>query len=231
MARWSALEEVCGLLGLKPLTKKGISFRHVRLAPGERAYVTGQPFRSLFVVHTGFLKSMMVSETGGVEVVSFPMRGDVLGLDGVYARSHPSEVIAQSLCELIEIPFQALVELWQDMPQLELGFFELISRELTRQQHLLLTLRSLSAEAKVARFLWSLSERFAGIGYSGTQFILRMTRQDIGSYLGLTHETVSRVMHALQQEGLISVDQRALTIHRSDVLQVMRRLPVRSRSR
>lgn len=100
-----------------------------------------------------------------------------------------------------------------------------MSQELARQQRLLVTLCSLSAEARVARFLSMLSERFAAIGYSSTEFTLRMTRQEIGSYLGLALETVSRVMQALQQEGLISVDQKEVLIHKPEVLRSMRRLP------
>jgi CRP/FNR family transcriptional regulator len=108
---------------------------------------------------------------------------------------------------------------------LEAAVYGVMSRELVREQTLIGTLGSLSAEARVARFLVSLSERFADMGYSGKQFNLRMTRQEIGNYLGLTLETVSRTFSAFNAIGLISVDQRAIVLHDIQALKTLRRLP------
>lgn len=226
---WSSLSEVCETLGTLPFEEDGLLFQHLKYKPGQRVYTMSQPFESLYVVYSGFLKTVMVDEAGHEQVLGFPMKGDLLGADGIDAGTYQTEVLAQTLCELIVLPYKTLVELGRKMPQLELEILAVMSRELARQQRLLFTLCSLPAEARVARFLSSLSERYAAMGCSSTAFTLRMTRQEIGSYLGLALETVSRVLQALQQAGLIAVDQKEITIRRPEVLQAMRRLPPGSR--
>jgi CRP/FNR family transcriptional regulator len=130
-----------------------------------------------------------------------------------------------SNCEIILVPFKAFLTIGRSNSELEAAVYSVMSRELVREQSLIGTLGSLSAEARVARFLVSLSERFADMGYSGKQFNLRMTRQEIGNYLGLNLETVSRTFSAFNVIGLISVDQRAIVLHDVTALKTLRRLP------
>lgn len=227
---WSSLSEVCRMLGLPPVCRDGdVMFQHVKFKPAQRVYTAGQSFESLYIVYSGFLKSVLLDESGHEQVLGFPMKCDMLGTDGIDSKFYQSELVAQSTAEVIVIPFRTLVDLSKKNLDLELEFLAVMSREVIRQQHLLFNLCSLQAEARVARFLYALSQRFAGIGYSSTQFTLRMTRQEIGSYLGLALETVSRVLGAFQEEGLISVERKEITLFQPEALRALKRLPVRRR--
>ncbi|HWI15076.1 MAG TPA: helix-turn-helix domain-containing protein, partial [Burkholderiales bacterium] len=138
---------------------------------------------------------------------------------------YATETVALTNCDVVLVPFKALVSLGKSHAELEAALYGVMSRELVREQAMVGAIGSLCAEARVARFLVVLSERFTEMGYSGSQFNLRMTRQDIGSYLGLTLETVSRTFSAFNTIGLISVDQRAIVIRDMQALRTLRRLP------
>jgi CRP/FNR family transcriptional regulator len=138
--------------------------------------------------------------------------------------------VALSDCDLILVPFKKLTALGRVHAELENLMYGVMSRELVREQAMIGMLGALSAEARVARFLISLAERFAAMGYSSKLFNLRMTRHEIGSYLGLTLETVSRTLSAFNEIGLITVDQRTIGIKDPEALKTLRRLPP-SRSR
>jgi CRP/FNR family transcriptional regulator len=153
------------------------------------------------------------------------MKGDLFGVDGIHGKRYESEAVALTNCDVILVPFKKLTALGKMFPELEAALYGVMSRELIREQSMVSMLGSLSAEARVARFLVNLSERFAELGYSGKQFNLRMTRHEIGSYLGLTLETVSRTLSAFNEMGLISVDQRAIDIKDFHALKTLRRLP------
>jgi CRP/FNR family transcriptional regulator len=153
------------------------------------------------------------------------MKGDLFGVDGIHDRRYASEAVALSECDVILLPFSQLTAPGRSHTGMASLMYSLISAELLREQALISMLGSLRAEVKVARFLVSLSERFAEMGYSGKQFNLRMTRDEIGSYLGLTLETVSRTLSALTQCGLITVHQRSVGICDIDALRILRRLP------
>jgi CRP/FNR family transcriptional regulator len=200
-------------------------FQHIQFKTGQRIYTIGQPFDSLYIVHSGFLKTVLIDEFGNEQVLSFPMRGDMLGVDGIHARRYASEAVALSNCDVILVPFRKLTALGRMHPELEPAMYGVMSRELVREQLMVSMLGALSAEARVARFLISLAERFADMGYSSKFFNLRMTRHEIGSYLGLTLETVSRTLSAFNEIGLINVDQRSIGINDPDALKTLRRLP------
>jgi CRP/FNR family transcriptional regulator len=133
--------------------------------------------------------------------------------------------VALSSCDIILIPFAKFAALGRTNPVLETALYGLMSRELIREQGMITMLGSLTVEARVARFLVSLSERFSAIGYSGKAFNLPMTRREIGNYLGVTLETASRTLSAFNELGLISVDQRSIYIHDINALKTLRRLP------
>ncbi|MEC4717831.1 helix-turn-helix domain-containing protein [Noviherbaspirillum sp. CPCC 100848] len=223
---WSSLQEVCGLLGIhEKVGNDDLQFQHMQFKAGQRLHTIGQPFDMLFVVNSGFLKSVMIDESGNEQVLAFPMKGDLIGIDGIHSKHYNTETVALTTCEVIMIPFKLLSSLGRTNPEVEAAFFGVMSRELIREQGMISAIGALSAEARVARFLASMSDRFSALGYSGTQFNLRMTRQEIGSYLGLTLETVSRTLSAFHAAGLISVEQRSIEIRDIKSLRTLRRLP------
>ena len=225
---WSNLKELCDLLRIPTtvsVNDEEFLFQHVQFKTGQRIHTIGQPFDSLYVVHSGFLKTVLIDEFGNEQVLSFPMKGDMFGVDGIHTKRYASEAVALSNCDLIILPFKKFTSLGRVHAELEHAMYSVMSRELVREQAMVSMLGALSAEARVARFLVSLSERFAEMGYSSKLFNLRMTRHEIGSYLGLTLETVSRTLSAFNEIGLISVDQRSIAIKDLDALKTLRRLP------
>jgi CRP/FNR family transcriptional regulator len=225
---WSNLKELCDLLRIPAaisIVDEEFLFQHVQFKTGQRIHTIGQPFDTLYIVHSGFLKTVLIDEFGNEQVLSFPMKGDLFGVDGIHTRRYASEAVALSNCDLILVPFKKFTALGRAHIELEHAMYSVMSRELVREQAMVSMLGALSAEARVARFLVSLSERFAEMGYSNKMFNLRMTRHEIGSYLGLTLETVSRTLSAFNEIGLITVDQRSIGIKDVDALRTLRRLP------
>jgi CRP/FNR family transcriptional regulator, anaerobic regulatory protein len=225
---WSNLKELCELLRIPPVTSVGdeeLLFQHVQFKTGQRIHTIGQPFDTLYIVHSGFLKTVLIDEFGNEQVLSFPMKGDLFGVDGIHTKRYASEAVALSNCDLILLPFKKFTALGRAHPELEHAMYSVMSRELVREQAMVSMLGALSAEARVARFLVTLAERFGEMGYSNKVFNLRMTRHEIGSYLGLTLETVSRTLSAFNEIGLITVDQRSICIKDADALRTLRRLP------
>lgn len=225
---WSTVEEVCALLRMAvdaPLSQSEVLFQHIQFKAGQRIHTIGQPFEMLYIVNSGFLKTVMIDVFGNEQILGFPMRGDLFGVDGIHGKKYESEVVALSNCDIVLLPFKRFTALGKTHPELESGIYGVMSRELIHEQGMASMLGSLSAEARVARFLVNLSERFSNMGYSGRQFNLRMTRHEIGSYLGLTLETVSRTLSAFNEMGLVAVDQRAIEIKDISALKTLRRLP------
>ncbi|HEY5801043.1 MAG TPA: helix-turn-helix domain-containing protein [Burkholderiaceae bacterium] len=232
---WSNLREVCELLHVATagtINDEELLFQHVQFKTGQRVHTIGQTFDTLYIVNSGFLKTVLIDEFGNEQVLSFPMKGDMLGVDGIYSKTYSCEAVALSDCDLILLPFKKLTALGRVHLELEHVLYGVMSRELVREQAMIGMLGALSAEARVARFLVALSEKFAHMGYSSKLFNLRMTRHEIGSYLGLTLETVSRALSAFNEIGYITVDQRTIGIKDADALKTLRRLPPsRSRSK
>ena len=225
---WSNLKEVCDLLRISAgssIAHEDTLFQHVQFKAGQRIHTIGQPFDMLYIVNSGFLKSVMIDASGSEHILSFPMKGDLFGVDGIHTRHYASEAVALSSCDIILVPFKKFTAIGKTHAELETAMYGVMSRELIREHAMVTILGSLSAEARVARFLALLSERFSEMGYSGRQFNLRMTRHEIGSYLGLTLETVSRTLSAFNEIGLISVEQRAIEINNLEALKTLRRLP------
>ena len=225
---WSNLKELCDLLRIQTsasLADEEFLFQHVQFKAGQRIHTIGQPFETLYIVHSGFLKTVAIDEFGNEQVLSFPMKGDLFGVDGIHSRRYSSEAVALSSCDLVLLPFKKFTALGRAHAELENAMYSVMSRELVREQAMVSMLGGLSAEARVARFLVSMSERFAEMGYSSRVFNLRMTRHEIGSYLGLTLETGSRTLSAFNEIGLIVVDQRSITIRDIEALKTLRRLP------
>jgi CRP/FNR family transcriptional regulator len=225
---WSTLKEVCDLLRIpasSSVADEELLFQHLQFKAGQRIHTIGQAFDMLYIVYSGFLKTVMIDESGNEQILGFPMKSDMFGIDGIHSKQYASETVALSNCDIILVPFKTFTALGRLHGDLESSIYGAMSGELVREQAMVTMLGSLSAEARVARFLVFLSERFTQMGYSGTQFNLRMTRQEIGSYLGLTLETVSRTLSAFNSIGLIAIDQRAVVINDVHALKTLRRLP------
>jgi CRP/FNR family transcriptional regulator len=222
---WSTLAELCDLLQIPAavsVSNERLLFQRVQLRSGQRVHTLGQPFSSLYIVNCGFLKTVRIDEVGHEQVLDFPMKGDMLGVDGIDQGAYCSEAVSLSDCDLVVLPFERLTALGDMHPGLANAMYSVFSRELVREQTMIGMLGAFSAEARVSRFLISLAERFAAIGYSARQFVLRMTRQEIGSYLGLTPHTVSRALSAFHALGLITVNQRTISIDNVDALKGLR---------
>jgi CRP/FNR family transcriptional regulator len=196
-----------GVTQLKPFSR---ARRRVRR--GETLFGAGDPFGTLFVVRTGHFKSLASSANGQVQVTGFPMGGDVLGLDGVDTGFHQCDIIAFDNAEVFVVPF-AECERWaRDSANGQRLLRRTFAREITRSHDHMLLLSATRAEQRVAMFLLDLSERYRRLGESRSRFALRMTRQDIGSYLGLQLETVSRLLSHFQREGFIQVQGREISM-------------------
>lgn len=185
--------------------------RH-RIRRGETLYGVGDTFRSLFVVRVGMLKTFTTSDDGLLQVTGFQMAGDVVGMDGIDTGRHQSSVVALEDSELFVVPFAQCEQWSHESAHGQRLMMRTLAREIVRSQELMIVLGTMRAEQRLATFLLDLSERYGRLGYSRSQFLLRMTRQDIGSYLGLKLETVSRLLSRLQQEGFIQVQGRSIAL-------------------
>ena len=183
-----------------------------RIKRGDYLYHYGAEFHALYVVRAGSFKTVLLTEDGREQVTGFHMAGEVLGLDGMGAETYAGDAIALEDGEVIEIPFADIDALLCRDPRLQRELFRMLSHEIQRERALMLLLGSMRAEERLAAFLLNLSQRLAARGYSATRFILRMTREEIGSLLGLKLETVSRILSRFQCEGLISVRNREIDI-------------------
>lgn len=192
-------------------------FQHKRVKAGHAIYRIEQAFEALYIVRFGFLKMILNSVDGDERVLSFAMEGDFFGLDGIYHDRYAVDSIALTDCELIVIPFKQLITLVHSNRELEKIIYLTISRELLRglSQSLL---NNIKAPTRVARFLETQASSYASRGYSSQNFLLPMSRRDIGSYLGLSLETVSRSLSAMASAGVISIDRRHIQILKPELL-------------
>lgn len=181
-------------------------------ARGDYLYRSGDKFRSLYAIHGGSFKTQILHEDGREQVTGFQMAGEIIGLDAISTDKHTCDAVALESSEVCELPFDKLETLSRELPSLQRHLHKIMSREIVRDQGIMLLLGSMRAEERLTAFLLNLSQRFAARGYSPTQFQLRMSRQEIGSYLGLKLETVSRTFSLLQQRGLINIHIKSIEI-------------------
>lgn len=185
---------------------------------GEYLYRCGEHFQSLYAIRTGFFKTQVLHEDGREQVTGFQMPGEIIGLDAICSEVHTCDAVALEDSEICEIPFDRLEALSRELPSLQRHLHKIMSREIVRDQGIMMLLGSMRAEERLAAFLLNLSQRFSARGYSPNSFYLRMTRQEIGSYLGLKLETVSRALSHFQEQGLLNVKVREVEI--TDLLRL-----------
>ncbi len=184
----------------------------LKLKKGEVLFHNGAAFTSLFAIRLGSFKTTVLSQDGREQVAGYHLQGDVIGLDGLSTDRHCCEAIALEDSEACVIPFDKLEDLSRKIPGIQHNLHRIVGGEITADHKVMLLLGSMRAEERLAAFLLSLSERYKRRGYSSTEFVLRMTREEIGSYLGLKLETVSRLFSRFQEEGLLQVQGRAVKI-------------------
>ncbi len=189
------------------------------VARGETLFHAGDNFQSLYAVRTGFFKTRLSSEDGRDQVTGFQMAGELLGLDGISTDSHTCDAVALEDSQVCVIPYSQLEDLSREFSELQHQFHKIMSREIVRDHGVMLLLGSMRAEERLAAFLLNLTQRLQARGFSASSLILRMTREEIGSYLGLKLETVSRTFSKFQDEGMLEVKQRQIRILEQDKLQ------------
>lgn len=215
------LRELCLPVGLSRAQLESLDelvYARKRIAEGESLYHAGDPFRSLYAVRSGFFKTRVSTEDGRDQVTGFQMLGELLGLDGIGSGKHACDAVALADSEVCVIPYGRLEEIAQRFEPLRLHFHKVMSREIVRDHGVMFMLGSMRAEEKLADFLVNLSHRLAARGHAQKDFVLRMTRAEIGSFLGLKLETVSRLFSRFQEDGLLTVRQKRVRIRDLDGL-------------
>ncbi|HTS21683.1 MAG TPA: helix-turn-helix domain-containing protein [Casimicrobiaceae bacterium] len=187
---------------------------HTKRRIGSRRYLyrSGDAARALYALRSGFIKTSITIDDGREQVTGFHMMGDIVGLETLLGERHGSDAVALENAEVCEIPFAALDELCVDMPGLKRRLYQMVGREFQHERESRVLLGTMRAEERLASFLLELGQRYATRGYSAVRFLLRMSRADIGSYLGLRLETVSRLFSRFQTQGLLRVEHKSVEI-------------------
>ena len=218
----SSLADVMALLHFEGRAGTAVQsqvFRHQRVRSGQSVFAMGQSFNGLYVVRSGSLKSVVTHDDGNDNVISFHMKGDLLGCDGVYKKHYGCEVVALTDSEVIRLPAEDFFTAGRRCDDMEHMLYWAISREITREQASYTVSHAPRSEVRVARFLLQQSECFAAMGCSPRRFTLTMTRRDIGNYLSVTLETVSRALSLLNQLGIIEISNRDVTLINTEALR------------
>lgn len=216
------LRELCMPLGLSSAELDKIddvvaSRRKVKR--GGTLFRNGEKFTSLYAIRTGFFKTCVASEDGRDQVTGFQMAGEVMGLDGIVHDHHTCDAVALEDAEVCVMPFDRIEELSREVNALQRHVHKIMSREIVRENGVMLLLGSMRAEERLAAFLLNLVQRLHARGFSQSELVLRMTREEIGSYLGLKLETVSRTFSKFVEDGIVEVKQRHVRILNTDALK------------
>jgi CRP/FNR family transcriptional regulator len=209
------LRELCLPFGLDPREVNQLdelvgSRRKIKRQ--QHLYRSGDGFEAIYAIRAGSFKTDVILEDGRDQVTGFQMAGELLGLDGISTEHHTCNAIALEDSEICAIPFSRLEVLSREIHTLQHHFHKVMSREIVRDHGVMMLLGTMRAEERLAAFLLNLSQRFTARGFSHAEFYLRMTREEIGSYLGLKLETVSRAFSRFQEEGHIAVQQKHIRI-------------------
>ncbi|SPR39071.1 transcriptional regulatory protein [Bordetella pertussis] len=184
----------------------------VRVERGKTLYELDDPLDAVYGVRFGSLKTQLEDSSGQLQITGFHLPGEIVGLDGMIESKHVSSAVALEDSEVCVIRLPEIDRVSTQLPSLQQQFRRLMSREITRSHQMLATVGAMRSEQRLAAFLLNLSQRYAALGYSSTEFVLRMSREEIGNYLGLTLETVSRLFSRFGREGLIRINQRKVRL-------------------
>ncbi len=218
------LRELCMPLGLSDSEMERVDevvATRRKVARGENLFRNGDKFNSLFAIRTGFFKTRISAEDGRDQVTGFQMAGEIIGLDGIVSDHHTCDAVALEDAEVCVMPFDRIEELSREITSLQRHVHKIMSREIVRENGVMLLLGSMRAEERLAAFLLNLVQRLHARGFSQSELVLRMTREEIGSYLGLKLETVSRTFSKFVEEGIVEVKQRHVRIMNADGLKLI----------
>jgi CRP/FNR family transcriptional regulator len=202
----------CGLAGCDVERLDQLMFSRRKIKEGQALYREADKFQFIYAVRSGTFKSCMSLADGREQVSGFFLAGELMGLDGAAHGTHASSVLALEDSEVCTIPYAQLTEVTAGSTSMQHIVSRLMSREIVREHSLMMLLGSMNAEERLSAFLLNLSKRMKARGFSASEFHLRMSRAEIGSYLGLKLETVSRTFSAFQQRGVLEVDKRHIRI-------------------
>jgi CRP/FNR family transcriptional regulator, anaerobic regulatory protein len=209
------LRELCLPAGLTPQAIRlfgSLFSKRVRMRRRESLYRSADPFDAVYAIRLGTFKTLMLAEDGREQITGFFMGGEIVGADGISCGHHRCAAVALEDSEVCVLPFESLEEFAHEVPALRHNLYRLISQDVCRSQDMMFLLGSMRAEQRLVAHLLNLAARYRARGYSGTEFILRMTREEIASMLGLKLETISRLFSQLQGEGLIQVQGRSVKL-------------------
>ena len=224
---WSSTEQVFELLKIGRLPKPQlheIKFQHIRYKKGHQICTSGEQSKHFYIVHTGFLKSSWSDEYGEEKILKFPMRGDIFGLSSLIENKYKNNIYALSDIDLIIVPSKLNYLLGDDTEIFYEKIIEILLTSLISSQHNEYVISKLRAEARVAKFLRLLGAKYKVLGFSDISFNLMMTRKDIGSYLGLTLTTVSRILSEFSATGIITINGKSVQINDLTALQRLRNI-------
>ena len=190
-----------------------------KIKRGAALFSNGDRFNALYAIRTGFFKTTVTAQDGRDQVTGFQMAGEVVGLDGIVHDRHTCDAIALEDSEVCVMPYDELEALSREVTALQNHVHKIMSREIVRDQSMMLLLGSMRAEERLAAFLLNLVQRLHARGFSPLELVLRMTREEIGSYLGLKLETVSRMFSKFAEQGIVEVRQRHVRILDTVALQ------------
>lgn len=216
------LRELCMPVGLSAAEVErldAIVSARRKVKRGSALFRSGQRFESLYAIRTGFFKTCIASADGQDHVTGFQMAGEIVGLDGIVNERHTCDAVALEDAEVCVMPFDRVGELSREISALQHHVHRVLSREIVREHGVMLLLGTMRAEERLAAFLLNLVQRLHARGFSRTELVLRMTREEMGSYLGLKLETVSRTFSRFAELGLVEVRQRHLRILDAQALQ------------
>ena len=179
----------------------------------------GDPLKSVYAIRSGSFKTYLINTDGAEQIVGFSLPGELLGMDAISENQHACTAKALETSSVCEIPFDRLESLARDIPNLQHQLFRLMSKEIQQDQNLMLLLAQMPAETRLASFLLSMSERLSKRGYAANEFNLSMSRGDIANLLGMAVETISRLLSHFQENDLLNVERKHITILDMDKLR------------
>jgi CRP/FNR family transcriptional regulator len=209
------LRELClpGTLAAEDMARaENLVYARRRVKRGEALFQSGAEFNAVYAIRSGFFKKSLVDGEGREQVTGFYMGGELIGLEGIGAGAYHGTAMALEDSEVCILPYALIEQMAREVPALQRQLHAVLSREIVRDHGVMMLLGSMRAEERLATFLINLSRRFVRRGYSASEFHLRMTREEIGSYIGLKLETVSRLFSRFQADALIEVEQKHIRI-------------------
>jgi len=216
------LRELCMPIGFDPNDMQKLDevvATRIKVKQGSHLFSDGDIFTSLYAIRTGFFKTSVTIEDGREQVTGFQMAGEIVGLDGIVNDQHSCNAIALEDAEVCVMPFENVEVLSREFPVLQRHMHKIMSREIVRENSVMMLLGNMRAEERLAAFLLNLVQRLHARGFSQSEFVLRMSREEIGSYLGMKLETVSRTFSKFSEDGVIEVKQRYVRILEPEALK------------